>query len=191
MDKSNWELGVPNILKTGYGHGAGMGMGMGLLGTMDIWAALIGSFVYTSLTTDTPTFLTKSKSGNSNTMSMLVKHLPIPDGILTGLQTPQHARSTVVLIMASLFFARVITKSIIDSTNSNPRPLKTKTQIKKDRMNVKTAIQSDEIDTYIQEIEAKERQIGNTEISTSGKNTPRKRKGNTPISTPKKGGLGL
>lgn len=194
-----WKLGVPGILRSG----------QGVLGTMDVWAAILGSVIYSSLTSTNShsNSSTSSSSGSgfesgyllSSSRSIMEKY--IPDSTFKSLQTlqlPSHARSTVIVVMASLFFARIITTSLTASSSSPITQTRTKTSIKngiKTKSNEsKTRKVGEEIDSLVQEIEAKaqkaaskvgsKNESGNASGSGSGNggtgdsanNTPRKRK---------------
>lgn len=188
-----WTLGTPGILKSG----------QGVLSTMDVWAALLGSIIFSSLTSTSSDSNSNSNSNSGHYLlstSRTTLESYIPESMIKSLQSlsvASHARSAVIAIMASLFFARIITTSLTSSSLSSSTQTKTKTSIKNSLKSKSSESKSrkvgEEIDNLVQEIEAKAQKaqkaasrIGSKSESESTDSTPRKRKGVSTAATPQK-----
>lgn len=169
LHRAQWAIGTPTILSEG----------QGMMGTMDVWAAMLGSVLYTSLTL--PSSYSSSEEEHyllKTSRSTVERYLPNAPTVLAGLSDPKHARSVVITLMASLFFARVVTLLLLTSPSSSGGiKTKTKTRIKSDtksrREDQKIKKVGDEIDNLLLEIEEKEKE----REKQGGGGTPRKRKG--------------
>lgn len=104
LHKGNWELGMPIILKGG------------ILNTLDFWGGTLSALLYAALLRLTPELSlvsdTLARIMPSDLLSLGAKDLSAP------LVTPDIARGVVVLFLAALFLARVITLAVL-----SPRPV--------------------------------------------------------------------
>jgi hypothetical protein len=160
----NWEVKTPVVLKNG----------AGVLDSLDTWSAFLLSVVY-SIITNPSLSTTTAESVISPGLDMFIKGM-VPTqldkaGATTSTSTsitPEMGRAVVIVLMASLLSARVITRLLLPSSTSTSTP-------------------SSSIADGIKEIEkeSEKGQIGLEEVvgKKSREGTPSKKRG---TSTPKK-----
>lgn len=101
-----WSLGVPSVLNGG------------LLNTMDFWGGMGVGIVYAALTGDHAEF-----EPIGNLFASVLPAEMTKGSASSAIVDPKTARAIAVLLLGSLFAARVITKSIL-STNTGPNSSK-------------------------------------------------------------------
>jgi hypothetical protein len=109
LSHAQWTIGRPNIL------------GGGILGTLDVWGAILCSIVYCALT--------RTYSELAPVTDFLAQHIPdeLRDAKAAGPVSNDTARAIAVLLLTGLFAARVITTQVLAWRNA-PRRVQTKVE---------------------------------------------------------------
>lgn len=109
LSHARWTIGRPNIL------------GGGILGTLDVWGAMLCSIVYCALT--------RTYSELAPVTDFLAQHIPdeLRDAKAAGPVSNDTARAIAVLLLTGLFAARVITTQVL-AWRKAPRRVQTKVE---------------------------------------------------------------